>query len=280
MNPNRSQLANYAGPDWPDQPRGYALQHPLPDILAQRVSPDSDDEWAVLLHALNQARAGRFEYLARVPALLEASNDFQVISAGLRLIGDAASAETLRYLEIPLEHEDPDIRIATYKAIVNSADLDLARAMVRSAARLQHGMELDILADAVSQMLETDGQSLMEPRDIPQFQRTAYSICDGLEHRYGTGVAIMFGKPLSPQGLLERALNLLNQEDPEIYHPLVTNYLLKIEALTGFTIDQCFDEDEAIDVEQVESLALRVRAMSDAGKLVAGQRYFFGHLVP
>ena len=122
-------------------------------------------EWARLLEIFGHAREGRFEATALLPEFIRDSTDRHLRLAALRLMGDACRSDTSAAVAEFFTDPDESVRLASYAAAACTGKLDVARLLTRHGFELRRGVERDLLADALSEMLGSSPDEFVEPAD-------------------------------------------------------------------------------------------------------------------
>jgi len=195
-------------------------------------------------------------------------------------MGDAGTELSVAALAEFYTHPDPDVRLAAYSATVNSGNLDLIKELIKSASQLERGMELDILADSVSESLEWEQVQLLEPKNPVEFQSITLDIISDIETRVGKGNPIMFGEILSIQNIITQIRNFIIRSDSDENDDINADHLLRFEAMTGIWVREWFDEDENVDYALVQQSLDEYETNGKGSFFEVGQRYFFGHPIP
>ncbi len=273
----KSKRPNYVGPGWAAAPQGYKFLRHSPSIPSADVALQSSDEWVILLSVFNEARNGLFDSLDLLPAIIRNSSDFHVICASIRILGDAGTDLSVAALVEFFTHPDTDARLAAYTAATNSANLALIKDLIEAAGHLKRGMELDVLADSVSEALEREHAQLVEPKNPAEFQSNALHKVSEIEARVGKGKPVMFGDILDIKNIIAEIRRFILRSDADEYRESAEDRLLTFEAITGIWISEWFDEDENIEPAKVQQTLEEFEASDQAKKFVPGKRYFLGH---
>ena len=160
----------YVGPDWTMPPQGYHFLRPPPGGPTTGEPATTSGEWSRLLGVFHHAREGRFDQVLPLPDLIRNSTDRHLRLAAIRLLGRRLPAWRVRRGRGVLTDPDESIRLASYSAAACTGSLESARLLTRHGSALRRGIERDLLADSLAEMLDDEGSDrLLEPAEYAPF---------------------------------------------------------------------------------------------------------------
>lgn len=260
-------------------PQGYRYLATPTARLMEQISTVESGDWLQLIKIFEEAKQGNFVSIKNLPNLIFESDDFHIRSIGLRILGDASPRSTVGAIEQAFQHPDIDTRLAAYAATAHSADLVLARRLVRVAPDLDQRFELNFLADSISMLLEPIPNDFVEPTDGRSYLAKVEARLDQIEQHIGSEQAVLFGSTLNISNLIECISTIASSENAAELLGLLEDYLSIFEAMTGVISDDWFDANGSVDPIGVLAEMMAFERTGAARHFKTGTRYFFGHRI-
>jgi len=280
MSIEKSSRPNFVGIGWAALPQGYTFLRPPTQYRTEYMGISDKNEWETILEIFTEASNGKFQHIELLPNLIRNSSDFHLKFAGLKLMGDASTDSDVLALADFFQDSDPDIRYASYSAAASSSNLNLIRELIQSTKSIKPGVELELLSDSVSEVLEWSYDSISEPVSYQEFRSISLDKIDEIETRIGKNIPIMYGEILDIRNVVKKIGGILNIDNLSEYNDLAYDYISKFESMTGMISSDWFNEDESIQATNIQNSFNLFEKTNLYNSFLPGKRYFFSHPIP
>jgi hypothetical protein len=269
---------DYVGINWTAAPQGYRFlgSSPAEPLLEGQVP---SGEWSRLLHAFHCAREGRFQQVMLLPELIRSSTDQHLRLAALRLLGDACPSDGCSAIVEFFTDRDESVRLAAYEAAACTGKLEVASELLQHGYNLRRGIERNLLADALTEILESDPERFVEPGDYAAYAASVLEKIERIRRDIVDDPSILFGSPMDIGVLVRRIMYYVEKEDRDLLTDMIEHLAFRFESMTGAPVSAWFGDDETLDLFRAEAALHDFQAGNRQHAFVVGRRYFFSHRV-
>lgn len=270
---------DFVGKQWLLPGQGFAYADTPPADLAAGLDDASD--WMQLLAIFEQFKHGAFQHDTALLKLIASSDDSDVRSLGLILLGHAATAAARPSIGDFFWHADVATRMTAYEAALYCGDLRLFESLLLACRNTRRNERLEVM-HALSHLLEAEPDQLYDDSDvltIDAYERCAQTIKNDIIAEYGAA-AVFEGRPLSLPYVLDRIKKLCSDPEAIEYSGTISMYFDLFEAMTGRSCAGVFSADIEVDPHHAIGLIEDFCESGEVTHFVPGHRYFFGLQLP
>lgn len=265
--------------------RGGFFLSSSPDIDLSNPKFRSDsNSWIRLAALLESAKTGDFRDCHQAADIVSNCQDPSVWHAWSMFIGHVCPITVVqRAIDLVLAQypgETPDLVYDHISSMIAaSQQLSLLPIVVNWHAQRRHSELGELLAFRLGQLLEPEWGDISE-NELPN-EVLSQLIENASQRLYKEGksenIAIRGGELFSPERTARRMLDIVKSSERDI-EDFIDDRMI-FEATTGIDLGPCFKDGI---VQPLRAAAILEHALSNSSldRFHAGERYFFGHLIP